>query len=58
MIKAILLLQKNTIEEKIKNAPDEGYQIGIVIGYLLPFAVLVGIAYYMYYRAKNRKDFD
>lgn len=58
MTKAIFLLQKINIEEKIKNAPDEGYQIGVAIGYLLPFAVLVGIAYYMYYRAKNRKDFD
>lgn len=58
MTKAVFLLQKINIEEKIKNAPDSGYQIGIVIGYLVPFAVLVGIAYYMYYRAKNRKDFD
>ncbi|MBL7886507.1 MAG: hypothetical protein JNJ52_07150 [Flavobacterium sp.] len=58
MTKAIFLLQKINIEEKIKNAPNNGYQIGVTIGYLLPFAVLVGIAYYMYYRAKNRKDFD
>ncbi len=58
MIQAILLLQKINIDEKIKDAPDNSYHVGVVIGYLLPFAVLVGIAYYMYYRAKNRKDFD
>lgn len=30
----ILLLQKVNINEKIKNAPDEGYQIGVLIGLL------------------------
>jgi hypothetical protein len=53
-----LLVQSVNIDEKLKNAPDSGYQIGVVIGWLLPFVLFVGIAYYMYYRAKNKKDFD
>lgn len=49
-----LLLQKISIEEKLKNAPDEGYQIGLIIGSFIPFVLLVGIAYWMYYAAKKR----
>lgn len=49
-----LLLQKIPIEEKLKNAPDEGYQIGLIIGSFIPFVLLVGIAYWMYYAAKKR----
>ena len=51
------LLQVN-IEEKLKVAPDNSYQIGVVIGSFLPFVLLVGIAYWMYYRAKkaDRKE--
>lgn len=52
----ILLLQKVNIEEKIKNAPNDGYQIGVLIGSYLPFALLVLIAYWTYHRAKNRKE--
>lgn len=48
----IPLLQVN-VEEKLKNAPDNGYQIGVIIGSYLPFVVLVGLAYWMYYRAKK-----
>ena len=54
----ILLLQRVDIEEKLKNAPNDGYQIGVVIGTYLPFVALVGIAYFVYYKAKNRKDLD
>lgn len=50
------LIQQVNIAEKVKHAPDGNYQIGIAIGSFLPFVVLVGIAYWMYYRAKNRKD--
>lgn len=46
------LLQVN-VEEKLKNAPDSGYQIGVLIGSLLPFILLIGMAYWMYYRAKK-----
>lgn len=55
MISLLLLVQQTNIEEKIKNAPDSSYQIGVVIGTFLPFAVLVAIAYWMYYRAKKRE---
>jgi len=54
----VALLQQVDIEEKIKNAPDDGYEIGVVIGTYLPFFVLVLIAYIVYYKAKNRKDLE
>lgn len=52
----ITVLQQVNIEEKLKNAPDKGYEIGVVIGTYLPFVVLVIIAYFFFYKAKNRKD--
>lgn len=48
------LLQQVDIEEKIKNAPDNSYEIGVVIGTYLPFVLLVGLAYLFYYLAKKR----
>lgn len=57
IISFLLLLQVD-IEEKIKNAPDKGYEIGVVIGTYLPFVILIGIAYFVYHKAKNRKDLD
>lgn len=54
----ILVIQDVNIEEKIQNAPDGGYEIGVVIGTYLPFVLLVGLAYFTYHRAKNRKDLD
>lgn len=53
----IILLQID-IEEKMKNAPDMGYEIGVVIGTYLPFIVLVIIAYFLFYKFKNRNDLD
>lgn len=52
------LLQQVDIAEKMKNAPDQGYEIGVIIGTYLPFVALVGIAYFVYYKAKNRKDLE
>lgn len=54
----ILTLLQVKVEEKLKNAPDSSYQIGVIIGSFLPFVVLVGVAYWMYYRAKkaDRKE--
>lgn len=52
----IPLLQKVNIEEKIKNAPNQSYEIGVLIGSYLPFVVLAILAYWMYYRSKNRKE--
>ncbi len=52
------ILQQVNVEEKMKNAPDSSYEIGVVIGTYLPFVVLVLIAYLVYYKAKNRKDLN
>ena len=49
------LLQKVNIEEKIENAPNGDYEIGIFIGTLLPFLFFVLIAYLLYRHHKNRK---
>ena len=40
------------IEEKIQNAPDKGYEIGVFIGSMLPFVILVVVAYLIYRYAK------
>lgn len=48
------LLQDVNIEEKIKNAPDSGYEIGVFIGTMLPFVVLVIIAYAIYRHNKKK----
>ncbi len=56
MTALILLLQKVNIDEKIKNAPNDGYQIGVLIGSYLPFVILVLLAYWTYHRARNRKE--
>jgi len=53
-INLIFLLQVD-IEEKMKNAPDKGYEIGIAIGTYLPFVVLVLIAYFIFQKVKNKK---
>jgi hypothetical protein len=50
------LVQNINVAQKIKEAPDNGYQIGILIGSYLPFVVLVLLAYWTYYRAKNKKE--
>jgi hypothetical protein len=58
MMYLILPFLQVNVAEKIKSAPDSSYQIGIIIGSFLPFVLLVGVAYWMYYRAKkaDRKD--
>jgi hypothetical protein len=50
----ITLLQEVNIDEKLKEAPDSNYGIGVFIGTLLPFVVLVIIAYAIYRYNKNR----
>jgi hypothetical protein len=52
----ILFLQQVNVEQKLKEAPDGQYQIGVLIGSFIPFLVLVGIAYALYYRAKKREQ--
>lgn len=51
-----LFIQAVDIKDKLKNAPDNSYQIGLIIGSFIPFIVLVGIAYWMYYAAKKREN--
>ena len=46
------------IEEKIQNAPDESYEIGVFIGSMLPFVLLVVFAYLIYRYNKKRLDKD
>jgi len=50
----VSLLQQVDIEEKIKNAPDKSYEIGVFIGSMLPFVVLVLVAYGIYRYKKNK----
>ena len=50
----LLALMQVNIEEKINNAPDDNYQIGILIGSYLPLVVLIVIAYLLYRYNKNR----
>lgn len=52
----VSLIQQVDIEEKIKNAPDKGYEIGVFIGSMLPFLVLVLVAYGIYRYNKNKID--
>ena len=48
------LLQEINIKEKIQNAPDKEYEIGVFIGSMLPFVILVLLAYIIYKYNKNR----
>jgi hypothetical protein len=57
-MKLFLLLQNQSIEEKAKNAPDSSYEIGLFIGTYLPFVLLIGLAYLLYYTARKRKNSD
>jgi len=58
MISLLILIIQVNIKEKIENAPDSSYEIGVLIGTYLPFVLLVILAYIIYYRMKNRKDLD
>jgi hypothetical protein len=58
MISLLILFIQVDIKEKIENAPDSSYEIGVFIGTYLPFALLVVLAYLIYYRMKSRKDLD
>jgi hypothetical protein len=42
------------IEKKIAEAPDSSYEIGVFIGSMLPFIILVVIAYAIFRYNKNR----
>ena len=49
-----ILFQQVDIEKKIQTAPDQAYEIGVFIGSMLPFIILVLLAYIIYrYNKKN-----
>ena len=50
----ITLFQDINIEDKLKSAPDSNYEIGVFIGSMLPFVILVAIDYMIYRYNKNR----
>mgnify|MGYP000928580566 FL=1 len=54
----ITLIQDINIEDKLKSAPDSNYEIGIFIGSMFPFVILVAIAYMIYRYNKNRINKD
>ena len=39
----------------MQEAPDSGYEIGVVIGSYIPFVVLAAIAYGIYYYNKKKR---
>lgn len=55
-MRILSLVQQVNIEEKLQNATDPAYQTGVIIGSFIPFVILVGVAYWMYSRAKKRED--
>ncbi|WP_203460340.1 hypothetical protein [Lacinutrix sp. WUR7] len=55
-MKFLALIQEIDIKEKIDKAPDAAYGIGIFIGSMLPFVVLVALAYFIYRYNKNKKE--
>lgn len=58
LFQIILIAQQSTekIKEKMEQAPNDSYEIGVVIGTYLPFVLFIVFAYVVYYFAKNRKD--
>lgn len=55
MFKLFLISQVN-IEEKMANAPDSAYGVGVFIGAMLPFLILVLLVYLIYYYNKKRNQ--
>lgn len=52
----ITILQEVNIEQKLKDAPDSGYGIGVFIGLMIPMVVLMGIAYAIFRYNKKRMN--
>ena len=52
------IIQDVNIDQKIKEAPDSSYEIGVFIGSMLPFVILVIIAYAIYRYNKNKLNKD
>lgn len=54
MIGALIQATQVDVEKKLAEAPDSAYSIGVFIGTLLPFVILVALAYLIYKYNKNR----
>jgi len=54
MNRFLALLQQVDIDKKLEEAPDSSYSIGVFIGTMLPFVILVLIAYAIFRYNKNR----
>jgi len=48
-------LQQVDVEKKLKEAPDNQYAIGVFIGEMLPFVILIALAYFFFYWAKKKR---
>ncbi|GIZ15798.1 hypothetical protein [Capnocytophaga catalasegens] len=44
------------INDKLNAAPDASYKIGVIIGQMLPFVVLVALAYLLFSYMKNKSN--
>lgn len=51
----IPLFQAPDIAQKMAEAPDKNYEIGVVIGTYLPVVVLICIAFGIYYYFKKKQ---
>ena len=49
-------LQQVKIEKKLELAPNKAYEIGVFIGSMLPFLVLVILAYLLYHYNKKKNN--
>jgi len=56
MLTLFYIIQEVNIEEKINNAPNNSYEIGVFIGSMLPFVILVIVAYSIYRYNKNKMN--
>ncbi len=52
----LALQDPEIIRKKMEQAPDNGYEIGVIIGTYLPFVFFIIFAYAVYYFVKNKKD--
>ena len=52
----LILLQQVDINQKLEEAPDSGYSIGVFIGTMLPFVILVLLAYAIFRYNKKKMN--
>jgi len=49
-------LQQVDVEQKLKDAPDKQYAVGVFIGEMLPFVILIALAYLGMYFFRYRSS--